>query len=124
MTEINNNIPNFGHKIEKINKEAQKPKHTISDKKGSKSSTEYVADTGVLGRSQVKTGKGADIAKSVDEAVALAKNHPGMLYSCDKCFTRLYKTYLAEGMTESDAYIKAMMAEEEFMDIAQHHCSH
>lgn len=120
MAEINNNIQKFGINSEKIDKkknpikeETRKPTDT---EKGQESA--YVPDTGVLGRSQVKRTRGGDISKSVDEAVSLATKHPEILAGSEKLFDCLYADYLQSGMDPSDAYMKALLAEAEFMEIS------
>ena len=78
-----------------------------------------IKDTGVLGRSQVRTANGADISKSVNSAVELAKNNPALLNCSDKMFDEMYNQFLKQGMTEKDAYINACLAEGEFVETAQ-----
>ncbi len=117
MTDINN-IGNYSLNIDKIdkksiNKGAEVPAHQEDIKE-----KEYMPDTGVLGRSQVKTTKGADVSRSVDEAVKMAKNQPNLMRCCEEMFDNLYKHYLGEGLSPSEAYEKALLAEEEFMKIS------
>lgn len=118
MAEINNNIPNFGinsKKVEnKTNKEVVQPQLPVEEECVE---YQYVQDTGVLGRSQVTCAKCGDIAKSVDEAVALAKNNPTLLNSSEGVFNIMYQDFLASGMEESEAYMRALMGEEEFMEL-------
>ena len=115
MAEINNNIPNFSKNIEKVDvkkgKEIQIEPAVIDEK----AETTYVADTGVLGRSQVRNAKGADIARSVDEAVMIATKNPALLTGSETIFNTIYNDLIESGMNESDAYMKALMAEEEFL---------
>ncbi|MCD7780764.1 MAG: hypothetical protein LUH05_08860 [Candidatus Gastranaerophilales bacterium] len=120
MTEINNNIPNFGHKIEKIenNKHIEEQK-SVKQNEDFDKTVNYVPDTGVLGRSQVKTTKGMDISKSVDEAVALAENNPALLGCSEGVFDSLYKSFLEMGMEPSDAYMNALFGEQELLEIAK-----
>lgn len=120
MAEINNNS-NFvkypiGKKpIEITNKEKEVQQQPAQHEPQERS---YVPDTGVLGRSQVKCSKcGADITQSVDEAVALAKGNPGLLLGSDRIFDSIYNGLLLEGMEESEAYMKALACEEEFMQM-------
>lgn len=120
MAEINNNS-NFvkypiGKKpIEITNKEKEVQQQPAQHEPQERS---YVPDTGVLGRSQVKCSKcGADITQSVDEAVALAKGNPGLLLGSDRIFDSIYNGLLLEGMEESEAYMKALACEEEFLKV-------
>ncbi len=115
MAEINNNIPNFSKNIEKVDVKKGKEiqiEPTVIDEKAE---TTYVADTGVLGRSQVRNAKGADIARSVDEAVMIATKNPALLTGSESIFNTIYNDLIESGMNESDAYMKALMAEEEFL---------
>ncbi len=117
MAEINNNIPKFGRNIERIenfNKESIIPETSTGEKN---KPMEYIPDTGVLGRSQVKSTKGGNIQKSVDEAVLLASKNPALMCGCESVFDCIYKDLLAQGMKESDAYMKALLAEEEFLQV-------
>ncbi len=118
MTEINGNISKFGLNAGKV--EPIKGKETLKQQNienGSDKQHSYIHDTGVLGRSQViKSGK-RDIEKSVDEAVFLAQNHPELLKSGDIIFENTYNTFLKQGMKESDAYINALLAQNEFTDM-------
>lgn len=118
MAEINNNIPKFGinnSKVEnKVNKEVTVPQQPVEEECVEQ---QYVQDTGVLGRSQVTCAKCGDITKSVDEAVALAKNNPTLLTSSEGVFSTLYNDFIASGMEESEAYMRALMGEEEFMEL-------
>ena len=117
MTDINN-IGNYGINIDKIDKSGIKKSAEVSAHQDDIKGKEYVPDTGVLGRSQVKTTKGADVTKSVDEAVKMAKNNPNLMRCCEDMFDGLYKYYLDEGLSRSEAYEKALLAEEEFMKIS------
>lgn len=117
MTEINGNIPNFGLNIGKV--EPKKEKETLKQQNiDNEQQQTYIQDTGVLGRSQVVRTRGGDITKSVDEAVNLAKNHPELLDGGDVVFESVYNTFIDQGMDEADAYLKALSAQTEFMDIA------
>ena len=118
MAEINN-IPNFGinnnKKVEnKNNKEAVAPQLPVEEECVEH---QYVKDTGVLGRSQVKCAKCGDVSKSVDEAIALAKNNPTLLTASESMFDTMYKDFKEQGMEESEAYMRALLAEEEFMEL-------
>ena len=118
MAEINN-IPNFGinnnKKVEnKNNKDAVAPQIPIEEECVEH---QYVQDTGVLGRSQVKCAKCGDIAKSVDEAIALAKSNPTLLSASESMFDTIYHDFKEQGMEESEAYLRALLAEEEFMEL-------
>ena len=117
MTEINGNIPNFGLNIGKV--EPKKEKEILKQQSiDNEQQQTYIQDTGVLGRSQVVRTRGGDITKSVDEAVNLAKNHPELLDGGDIVFESVYNTFVEQGMDEADAYLNALSAQSEFMDIA------
>lgn len=117
MTEINGNIPNFGLNIGKV--EPKKEKEILKQQNiDNEQQQTYIQDTGVLGRSQVVRTRGGDITKSVDEAVNLAKNHPELLDGGDVVFESVYNTFVEQGMDEADAYLNALSAQSEFMDIA------
>lgn len=119
MAEINNNISNFGinnKKVEnKFNKEVVIPQAQSAEEG---EIPHYVQDTGVLGRSQVKCAKCGDIPKSVDEAVALAKNHPEILEAGEMVFDSIYEAFLTEGLDPADAYAQASLAVDEFCEMA------
>ncbi len=123
MAEINNNIPSFSRNIEKVEakktKEADKSLHNESEMS---KDAPYIQDTGVLGRSQIKKANGANIAKSVDEAVLLASKNPVLLGSSESMFNTMYEDFIAQGMEPSDAYMKALLAEEEFMELGCTYC--
>lgn len=120
MAEINNNIPKFGYNIEKIdNKNNKAADVTPSEVQKEVSGQQYVPDTGVLGRSQIKNPKGADVSRSVDEAVLLAEKYPQLLNCGDELFDVLYEQFVAEGMDEAEAYAKASVAMEEFVEIGK-----
>ncbi len=119
MTEINNNIPNFGHKIDKIENSNNKHKEENQVKSDTKDKgTNYIPDTGILGRSQVKNARGANISKSVDETIALAENNPVLLGCSEELFESLYKDFIATGMEPDEAYVKALLGEQELLEIA------
>lgn len=117
MSEINNNIHNYGFKIDRIDsKKDNMPKQQTEAPKEA-SEQNYVADTGVLGRSQVHGIKGGNIAKSVDEAVIMAEDCPIKLGCSEAIFDKMYQNYIASGLSEEDAYMQALLDEEEFLDI-------
>lgn len=118
MTEINNNISSFGRNVEKVEVPEKDCKIPCSEKIEEGRQAEYVPDTGVLGRSQVKRANGGNIAKSVDEAVALAKDNPALLCGCESIYNCLYKDFLEQGDDPAEAHIKALLAEEEFYKCA------
>lgn len=121
MTDFNNNINKF-RPIEKpvdvkITKTSGEQKS--EEKEIIQEQPKFVQDTGVLGRSQVKQPKEVDIAKSVDEAVALAQQKTPILTASEKIFDNAYEKYIAEGKSEADAYMLAAFEEEEFLNIAE-----
>lgn len=117
MAEINNNIPNFSKGIEKVDVKKGKEIPVEPAMVEEKAEQAYVADTGVSGRSQIRNLKGADVTRSVDEAVMLATKNPALLSGSESIFNIIYNDLLESGMEESDAYMKALMAEEEFLAI-------
>ncbi len=122
MAEINNNIPNFGHKIEIIkHPDELTAKNSTPEDEILKNEPERneITDTGVLGRSQVKTTRGGDISRSTDEAAELAEHNPALLYGCEEIFNSLYEDYLEAGMEPSEAYMKALFGEQELLNIVR-----
>ena len=120
MTDINNNINKF-RPIENVKNVKINSEPKVEDNKDDviiDQAPKFVQDTGVLGRSQIKQPKEVGIAKSVDEAVALAMNKTPILTSSEKIFDEAYERYIAEGKSEADAYIMAAFEEEEFLSIA------
>ncbi len=119
MTEINGNIPNFGLNAGKV--EPKKGKETLVQKNNENNDQDkkasYIQDTGILGRSQVMKTRGGDITKSVDEAVNIAEKNPALLCGCETLFNDIYKDFIEQGMDETDAYMNALIAEEEFLQI-------
>ena len=81
----------------------------------------YVPDTGVLGRSQVKSAKGGDITKSVDDAIKMVKEHPELVEAGEVVFDSIYEQFLADGLSPADAYAQASLAVDEFCEIALAH---
>ena len=118
MTEINHNINGYGYPIERMN--IKKESGDVQKAAVQKETTEanYVADTCVLGRSQIDI-KGGNIDKSVNEAVKMAKEQPVRLGCSEEIFDTMYNSYLKQGFNESDSYMKALADEEEFLDISQ-----
>ncbi len=114
MTEINN-IPGFGYNPE--NNRVKHIKEVSNIPEAETAARSVVQDPGVLGRSQVKSAKGTDITKSVDDAVALAKGNPALLEACDDLYESIYQDKIKEGMTETQAHEFALMAEGELLDI-------
>ena len=122
MTEINKSIVNYGYGLDKIEKQPKKEQPKRENNEANKSDEQkYTPDTGVLGRSQVNSSSGANIAKSVDEAVALASKRPQILTSSDEMFNSIYQKLISEGMDESEAYLQAIMAEDEFLNLVNCH---
>ena len=118
MTEINNNMHNYEFAgIDKIKKNKEQDKQ-IDIKQGENPNKEYAADTGVLGRSQLRTRKGSDVSLSVNSAVKAAQCRPEILTIGDKLFDSMYDKYLKEGLDPSTAYINACCAQEELMAAA------
>jgi hypothetical protein len=119
MAEINNNIPSFGYK--KINNNIEKPaqveKGVMPEDEIKKGNSAYTPAAETIGRSQVRPANGANIAKTVEETIELATNNPALMGCCEGIFCSKYNDYIQSGMNESDAYMKALMAEEELLGI-------
>lgn len=120
MAEINNNIQKFGYNIEKVDNSKNKTPETphVEVPEGSEEKR-YVPDTGILGRSQIKNPKGADVTRSVDETIALCEKYPQILNCGDELFDTLYEQFLKDGMDPSEAYSNASMAMAEFVEIGK-----
>ncbi len=120
MAEINNNITKFGYNIEKIDNNKNKIQDaTPTDMQTGAEEIQYVPDTGILGRSQIKNPKGSDVTRSVDETIALCEKYPQIMECGDELFDTLYEQFLADGMDASEAYTKASLAMEEFVEIGK-----
>lgn len=122
MTDFNNNINKFRPiekpvdvKITKTSGEQKAEEKEVVQEQTPK----FVQDTGVLGRSQIKQPKEVGIAKSVDEAVALAMNKTPILTASEKIFENAYERYIAEGRSDADAYMLAALEEDEFLSIVE-----
>ena len=120
MSEINNNIPNF--RINKIDRHTVEPTTLFEESPEPTEPTEpsVVPDPGVLGRSQVKRANGGNIAKTIDETVAIAKNTPALMCCCEGIFDTVYNDLIAQGKNPDDAYMQALLAEEELLEICPH----
>ena len=115
--EINKNIVKYVYGVDKTNKQAiPEKKSELKNQIQADEDPKYTPDTGVLGRSQVNTAaNGANITKSVEEAVALATKKPQILLSSENIYDTIYKRLIADGMEESEAHMHALMAEDEFL---------
>lgn len=117
MTEINN-IHNYGfNKIDKNDRQKISDKSTNIEPRD-KHIQDDIKDTGILGRSQVKTSKIGDSSQSINEAVDLAQNNPALLEISSKLFDYMYDKCINEGMGPDEALMNALLFESEFMDIA------
>ena len=120
MAEINNNIQKFGYSIEKIDNSKNKtPDINHVEVQTGSEEKQYVPDTGILGRSQIKNPKGSDVTRSVDETIALCEKYPQIMECGDELFDKLYEQFLADGMDATEAYTKASLAMEEFVEIGK-----
>lgn len=125
MAEINNNLPKYviNNTERTIDTKNIQPENTrkkdIDIKSGEPKKTKYIPDTGVLGRSQIKNSKGADATRSVDEAITLCEKYPQIAECGDDFFDVLYEQFIADGMEPIEAYTKASMAMEEFVEIGK-----
>ena len=122
MAEINNNIPSFGYK--KINNNIEKPttidKSVVPEDEIKKDKPAYTPAAETIGRSQVRPANGGNIAKTVDETVAIAKNNPAIMCCCGGMFDTIYNDLIAQGKNPDDAYMQALLAEEELLEICPH----
>ncbi len=124
MAEINNNISGYNIKgrenLEIKNVlEPEIKENEIEIKHKNPVKAGYVPDTGVLGRSQVRSPKYGDMPKSIDEAVVLAEKNPLLLLCSESMFDCLYEKFLNQGMKPSEAYTRALIAEEELLEIGK-----
>jgi len=104
MTEIN---PNYGNPIERNNPVHAKKGTDINNKeiKGETAEQKYTPDTGVLGRSQVKSAKGGNITQSINETLQTPKS---VLMLKGGIFEEAYNEFINEGMPEDKAYFAAL----------------
>ena len=121
MTEINNNIPKY--LINKIDQRSIEPESThegdLDIKAQQSKEVKELKDTGVLGRSQIREAKGFDVTRSIDETIALMEKYPEIAECGDELFDTLYEQFLSDGMSNSEAYEKASLAMEEFVEISK-----
>lgn len=122
MTEINNNnmhanMLKYNTYTDKVDaKQIQSEKTDVVETSEEKNAPQTIADTGVLGRSQVKSTKSSDV---VSETIALMKADENMVSAANKFFDRVFEDFLAAGYEESEAYTNALLAQEEFFETAQ-----
>jgi len=105
MTEIN---PNYGNPIDRNNPVHVKKGTDVNNKEIIKDETtkkEYTPDTGVLGRSQVKSAKGGNITQSINET--LKQSEPVILLK-DGIFEEAYNEFIADGLSKDEAFIAAL----------------
>ena len=123
MSEINNNVNNIRFHKNNFDKNINEPKKNPAESTAEeKPQAKIVPDTGVLGRSQIQGVKGGDIAKSIDEAVALAQEYPEVLETGDSVFDSLYNDFIKAGKSPEEAYAMASTGMMEFMEIAKPYC--
>lgn len=130
MTEINNRLTGYDFTTDKINaakgqKGNEKPVKT--EKTEEDEQPVYAQDNGAYGRSLVKhdiktTGKkaqdvGGDINDTVNKTIFIATYHPGALRGSEDVFNTLYDRFRSEGSTDDEAYMKALLGEEEFLSM-------
>lgn len=119
MTEINNNIGSYGFKAGKTTSKKSVTENKNKDNaENNRAENEYIQDTGVLGRSQVKRSHGTDAISGIDSAVMTARTNPRVMIAADRLFDSVYDGFLKDGMNETAAYINACKASDEFMEIA------
>ena len=121
MAEINNNIPNFGFKKVETPNIAPEPTPPTVPTTSEAPEPTVMPDPGVLGRSQVKRANGGNIVKTIDETVSIAKNNPALMGCCEGIFNTVYNDLVEGGMNEADAYMQALLAEEELLEMCPHH---
>ncbi len=115
MTEINNKITNIGVNNPEYSKKAKEIKEVPLIVEEQQEIND-IKDTGVLGRSLV--GNNSDISGSVEKAVSLAKNNPDLLAASEEMFNSVYNQLITSGLEPKEAYMKALLAEEELLAIA------
>ena len=120
MAEINNNIPNFGFKKVETPNIAPEPTPPTAPTTPEAPEPTVMPDPGVLGRSQVRPANGGNIVKTIDETVAIAKNNPAIMRCCEGMFDTIYNDLIAQGKNPDDAYMQALLAEEELLEICPH----
>lgn len=124
MTEINNNNMNYDTTIRKVKQinppeKAEKTENIENiEEQTIKQEQNFIEDTGVLGRSLVKKSNGGNVAKSIDEAVFIAINHPEILEGGEELFNAAEDYFKNLGMNEEEAYFSALLAQEEFNELA------
>lgn len=124
MTEINNNNMNYDTTIRKVKQinppeKAEKTENIENiEEQAIKQEQNFIEDTGVLGRSLVKKSNGGNVAKSIDEAVFIAINHPEILEGGEELFNAAEDYFKNSGMNEEEAYFSALLAQEEFNELA------
>ncbi len=124
MTEINNGrnpnlINNQYLNINKVEKEPANVVEVAAEVEEKTSENEGLRDTGVFGRSQIATTLGADVSKSVDEAVALVKTNPDFARLQNDFFETMYEHYIEQGYSSFSAYTCASVAVSEFADLVK-----
>lgn len=119
MSEINNHINNYGFNTPHISARKEHSSKQKASGEEAVNEQKYAADTGVLGRSQVRALNGGNIEKSVDEAVYMAKNCPVRTKCSEMIFDNFYQKYLNSDVNEADAYLKALLGEEEFLNLSE-----
>lgn len=124
MTEINNNNMNYDTTIRKVKQinppeKAEKTENIENiEEQTIKQEQNFIEDTGVLGRSLVKKSNGGNVTKSIDEAVFIAINHPEILEGGEELFNAAEDYFKNLGMNEEEAYFSALLAQEEFNELA------
>lgn len=122
MTEINKNnmhanMLKYNTYTDKVEaKQCPQQDKTELIEQEEKNEPQTIKDTGVLGRSQVKNAKSSDV---VSETVALMKNDEKLVSAANKFFDKVFDDYIKLGYGETEAYTNALIAQEEFFEIAQ-----
>ena len=121
MAEINNNIPNFGFKnIEKIEKQEPSDNVVAQNNQETVEQPTLAPPTDAYGRFQVKRANGGNIAQTIDETIALANSNPALMGCCEGVFDTVYNDLIAQGENPDDAYMQALFAEKELLEICPH----
>ena len=121
MAEINNNIPNFGFKkIEKIEKQEHSDAVVTPNNKEVEEKPTLAPISDAYGRSQVRRANGGNIPQTVNETVELMKTNPAICGCCEGVFDTVYNDLIAQGKNPDDAYMQALFAEEELLEICPH----
>ena len=118
MTEINGSTGGFNYSIQPAGLRKSKTANCKIEAPLTAAGQTSGIDTGYLGRSQVHGLRGINIPLTIDEAVSIASQTPVRLKCSEMIFENMYNQYTAQGLSEEAAYAKALLDEEEFLDLS------